>query len=82
MTKKRSSMVWGKVGVAALAGVVGGALGVLLAPRSGKQTRIRLAKQGKKVTKSVKGLAETAGEVMPKASKMLAKAKSKAKRLS
>ena len=51
---QKSKSVWGEIGIAALSAAVGGALGVLFAPKTGKQVRKELATTGKKTIKTVR----------------------------
>ncbi len=53
MARKTKSALLAELGSAAVGAVVGGVLGVLFAPKSGKQTRAALAKEGRKVAKKV-----------------------------
>ena len=51
---------WTQIGTAAVAAAVGGIVGVLFAPQSGKKTRDAIASEGKKLAKDATKLAKKA----------------------
>jgi len=53
MAKASKSNLGTELGVAALGMAVGGVLGMLFAPQSGKQTRKKIASKGRKAVASV-----------------------------
>jgi gas vesicle protein len=81
--KSKSGLPWAEIGSAAFAATVGGVLGMLFAPASGKKTRQALASEGKKLvtrsTKTVKRVTKEVEDVVAKQAKRLdAKAKTSA----
>lgn len=60
--KKRDAL-WGELGAAALGAAVGGMLGMLFAPKSGKQTRKELASKGRKAVAAASRSARAAEAV-------------------
>ena len=75
--KETNSELATKVGIGALGAAIGGAIALLFAPRSGKQTRAKVAQETKKLaratTKTVKQLEKQSGIVAAPARKVATK---------
>jgi len=56
MAKASKSKLGASVGAAAIGVAIGGILGMLFAPKSGKQTRADIATKGRKVADAAKNL--------------------------
>ncbi len=70
-SKKSKSFPWSQVGSAAFGAALGGVLGMLFAPQSGKKTRAALASEGRKVARSTR---RTARQLTVQAEKVATRA--------
>jgi len=65
----KSKVIWAEVGSAALGAAVGGVLGLLFSPNSGKKNRGLIAKEGKKASVGIKKTVKDVSGNLKKAAK-------------